>query len=208
MGNAKCRKQNVPCIPLWEYRGRERSRGTTSIYRDLSKAASECKHTLVDITVEPVWSTQLPFNQRLAERIRRPHIPASHRPQVSGNADFGYYVPLKRLFCILTPFVLDVNSFCKTPNTDSVLLRHGVAVTERVRPPVSQREGDKRTVRLVSSRYRSNPLDETACTESGKHSLCADQPINFSTHRTVPCVISCYFLSIREPSPDCLRTVP
>ena len=111
MGNAKCRKQNVPCIPLWEYRGRERSRGTTSIYRYLSITASECKHTLVDITVEPVWPTQLPFNQRLAERIRRPHIPASHRPQVSENADFGYYVPLKRLFCILTPFVLDVNNF-------------------------------------------------------------------------------------------------
>jgi len=59
--------KNVLCIPLSEYRGREKSRGTTSIYRYLTITASECKHTLLDVTVEPVWPTQLPFSQRLAE---------------------------------------------------------------------------------------------------------------------------------------------
>ena len=95
------KNKNVLCIPRSEYRGREKSRGTTSIYHYLTIAASECKHTLLDVTVEPVWPTQeIPSTNNSRNEFAEFTLP--HRTnRGSLRVDmFGYWFPLKRLYVL------------------------------------------------------------------------------------------------------------
>ena len=95
------KNKNALCIPLSEYRGREKSRGTTSIYRYLTITASECKHTLLDVTVEPVWPTQI-YPSANDSRNEFTDFTLPHRTnRGSLRVDiFGYWFPLKRLYVV------------------------------------------------------------------------------------------------------------
>ena len=95
------KNKNALCIPLSEYRGRDKSRGTTSIYHYLAIMASECQHTLLDVTVEPVWPTQtIPSANDSRNEFTDFTLP--HRTnRDSLRVDIiGYWFPFKRLYVL------------------------------------------------------------------------------------------------------------
>ena len=79
--------------------------------------ASECKHTLLDVTVEPVWPTQIAFRLNPSANDSRNEFTDRTLPYRTNHGSlrvdlFGYWFPLKRLYVlILAPSFDNVNAF-------------------------------------------------------------------------------------------------